>query len=277
MVGKRVNFSWSWMVLLALGLLGLAAQFGVFQDPYAQSFLLRNQAPSIDHWLGTDLFGRDLLARLAHGAWITLSVALGATLTALLCGAVTALIACVVGGWFRAAIFSVFDLLRTLPSILLGLVIMTSVGAGTSAVIMAIGITFAPLFAYVTAGAYDRERVAAYMVSARLLGGSRFGVIYKHLVPNIAGTLLVQIVIVIPRAITTESVLSFLGLGVAPDTPTWGRIIATSSDYAEQAPWGLVLPVACLALTTLALSILGQHIKRKMQFGLDEPQRSRDE
>jgi peptide/nickel transport system permease protein len=268
MVGARLGLrSWPWLVLLILFLMGLTASLELVQDPYVQNFLSRNQAPSAEHWFGTDVFGRDVLARITSGAWITLSVAAGATLVALLSGAGIALLACMVGGWFRTGVFAVFDLLRTLPAILMGLVIMTAVGAGTVAVIVAVGITFSPLFAYIAAGAYDRERVAGYTVAAKLLGGSQLWVLWRHVVPNIAGTLIVQIAIVIPRAITTESVLSFLGLGVAPDTPTWGRIIAAAADHAEQAPLNLALPVLCLAITTLALSVIGQRISRNVQCG----------
>ena len=256
---------WAWALLGALVLAGLFALLGLTQDPYAQDFLARNQRPSEAHWLGTDQFGRDLMARLMAGAWLTLSVAAGATLVALVGGAGVALVACVTGGWFRTAVFTVFDLIRALPAILVGLAIMTAVGAGTAPVILAIGATFAPLFAYIASAAYDRERVAGYAMAARLMGDSATWVAWRHMLPNIAGALITQTAIVMPRAITTESVLSFLGVGVAPDTPTWGRIIAAASDYAEQAPWSLAAPVLLLACTTLALSVIGhrhRHVGR---------------
>lgn len=168
MATQRVSFyAWPWIVLGILVVGGLLATFGLTQDPYAQDFLTRNQGPSAAHWLGTDQFDRDLLARIMAGAWLTLSVAAFATLAALAGGAGLALLACRVGGWFRSSVFTVFDLLRTLPAILVGLAIMTAAGAGTLTVILAIGLTFAPLFAYITSSAYDRERVAGYAIAAR--------------------------------------------------------------------------------------------------------------
>lgn len=273
MATQRVSFyAWPWIVLGILVVGGLLATFGLTQDPYAQDFLTRNQGPSAAHWLGTDQFGRDLLARIMAGAWLTLSVAAFATLAALAGGAGLALLACRVGGWFRSSVFTVFDLLRTLPAILVGLAIMTAAGAGTLTVILAIGLTFAPLFAYITSSAYDRERVAGYAIAARLMGGSATWVTWRHMLPNITGALITQTAIVMPRAITTESVLSFLGVGVAPDIPTWGRIIATASEYAEQAPLGLTLPVLLLAGTTLTFSVIGHRLR---QMGRDGGQDGR--
>jgi len=254
--------AWPWALLAVLAATGLAAALGLTQDPYAQDFMARNQGPSPAHWLGTDQFGRDLMSRLMAGAWLTLSVAAGATLMALLGGAGVALAACMIGGWVRAAVFTVFDLLRTLPPILVGLAIMTALGAGTVTVIFAIGLTFAPLFAYIASAAYDRERLAGYAMAARLMGGSTLSVAWRHMLPNIAGALITQAAIVMPRAVTTESVLSFLGVGVAPDTPTWGRIIAAASEYAEEAPLSLAVPVLTLACTTLALSLIGHRLRR---------------
>lgn len=268
MAGQKLTRSvWPWAILAILVAAGLAATLGLTQDPYAQDFLARNQGPGAAHWLGTDQFGRDLLARLMAGAWLTLSVAAGATTVALLAGAGVTLAACIAGGWVRTAVFTVFDLLRTLPSILVGLAIMTAAGAGTTTVIFAIGLIFAPLFAYIASAAYDRERLAGYAMAARLMGGSTLAVAWRHMLPNIAGALITQAAIVMPRAVTTESVLSFLGIGVAPDTPTWGRIIAAASEYAEDAPLSLALPVLTLAITTIALSIVGHRLRNAGRTG----------
>ncbi|AWB34877.1 ABC transporter permease [Orrella marina] len=266
-VSKTMSKYWPWTVLTIVVVAGLLSTFGLTQDPYAQDFMARNQGPGADHWLGTDQFGRDLLARLMAGAWLTLGVSASATAVALAAGAGIALFACRTGGLFRQTVFTVFDLLRTLPAILVGLVIMTAMGAGTLTVILAVGLTFAPLFAYITSATYDRERVAGYAVAARLMGGTSTWVAWRHMLPNMTGALITQIAIVLPRAITTESVLSFLGVGVAPDIPTWGRIIAAASDYAEQAPWSLATPVLILAGTTLTLSVIGHRLRDTQRNG----------
>src|SRR5690606_9177421 len=98
-------------------------------------------------------------------------------------------------------------------------------------------------------------------------GGSALDVAWRHMLPNIAGALITQAAIVMPRAVTTESVLSFLGMGVAPDTPTWGRIIAAAAEYAEEAPLSLALPVLTLAGTTIALSIVGHRLRQTGRAG----------
>ena len=267
MARKIILKAWPWAVLAIVVIAGTLSWLGLTQDPYAQNFLARNQGPGVEHWLGTDQFGRDLMARLMAGAWLTLGVAASATLVALAGGAGIALIACRAGGWWRQTVFTVFDLLRTLPAILVGLVIMTALGAGTTTVVLAIGLTFAPLFAYITSATYDRERVAGYAMAARLMGGTSTWVAWRHMLPNMRGALITQTAIVMPRAITTESVLSFLGVGVAPDIPTWGRIISAASEYAEQAPWSLATPVLLLAGTTLTLSVIGHRLRVAQREG----------
>lgn len=131
----------------------------------------------------------------------------------------------------------------------------------TSSVILAVGIAFMPLFAYVTRAVYERESAAGYVTAARVIGVSPLAIAWRHVMPNAIGTLLTQIAIVMPRAITTESVLSFFGMGVAPDVPTWGRIIASAAGFAEQAPLSLLFPVLALALTTLSLSMVGNRMR----------------
>src|SRR5690606_38316325 len=130
------------------------------------------------------------LARVMAGAGLTLWVAVCATVVALVGGAGVALLACVAGGWIRNTVFMVFDLLRTVPALLLALALMTAAGAGTTSVILAIGLTFAPLFAYVASGAYDRERVAGYVTAARLMGASTASVAWRHMLPNITGAII---------------------------------------------------------------------------------------
>lgn len=267
MARQMISRYWPWAVLTLVLVAGVLSWLGLAQDPYTQDFMARNQGPGPDHWLGTDQFGRDLLGRLMAGAWLTLGVSASATAVALVAGAGIALLACRIGGWCRQAVFTVFDLLRTLPAILVGLVIMTALGAGTATVILAVGLTFAPLFAYITSATYDRELVAGYAVAARLMGGTSSWVAWRHMLPNMAGALITQIAIVLPRAITTESVLSFLGVGVAPDIPTWGRIISAASEYAEDAPWSLATPVLILAGTTLTLSVIGHRLRDTQRTG----------
>jgi len=258
------RFRLHWLAYGVVGLSLLVAVFGaalLTQDPLAQNLLARNLGPSAAHWLGTDSFGRDIAARLVAGTRLTLVVAFLASLLALLGGAGLGLIGCIVGGKTRALVYAGFDIVRTMPPILLSLALMVALGVGTSSVILAVGIAFMPLFAYVARAVYEREMASGYVAAAKVIGAGPWAIACRHVLPNMLGAMLTQVAIVLPRAVTTESVLSFFGLGVAPEVPTWGRIIATSVEFAEQAPTSLLFPVLALALLTLSLAVVGDRVR----------------
>jgi ABC-type dipeptide/oligopeptide/nickel transport system permease subunit len=258
---SRLIKQWPWLILGIALMIALLAPLLPIQDPYYQSLLARNLAPTSQHWLGTDSFGRDILARLVAGTRLTLIVAVAATSIAFLGGVGLGIIGCVAGGVSRGVIYAGFDIIRTMPPILLSLALMVALGVGTGSVILAVGTAYMPLFAYVTRAIHERESAAGYVTAARVIGVSATSIAWRHVLPNAIGTLLTQIAIVMPRAITTESVLSFFGMGVAPDVPTWGRIIATAVSFAEEAPFSLLFPVLALALTTLSLSLVGNRLR----------------
>jgi len=254
---------WPWLVLLVAI---VAAVFGPLLpglDPYQQDLLARNVGPSAEHWLGTDSFGRDMLARIVAGTRLTLVVAVCAASIALVGGAGFGIAACLAGRTARSIAYAIFDMIRTLPPILLSLALMVALGVGTASVILAVGIAFMPLFGYVARAVHEREMASGYVTAARVLGIGSATIAWRHVLPNAAGALLTQLAIIVPRAIVTESVLSFFGLGVSPDVPTWGRIIATAVSFAEQAPASLCFPVLALALTTLSLSVVGNRLRER--------------
>jgi peptide/nickel transport system permease protein len=247
---------------LALALLGPVL---LGADPLAQNLAARNQGPGAVHWLGTDSLGRDILARLIAGTRITLAVAAGATLVAFVLGAGGALLALALGRVAEEIVFGFVDLVRAMPSILLALVLMIALGVGTAALVTALGLAYAPFFARIARAAYRRERAMGYVDAARTMGVGRVAILRRHILPNLLGALITQAAIVLPRAITSESVLSFFGLGAEPSMPTWGRMISDAIPFAERAPLGLAVPVLALTLTTLATILLGDWLRR----GLD--------
>lgn len=261
---RRYLIRWHWFAYAVVVLSVLIAVFGsalLTQDPIGQDLLARNSAPSSAHWLGTDNFGRDVFARMVAGTRLTVLVAFLASALALMGGAGLGIIGCVAGGPVRALIYAAFDIVRTMPPILLSLALMVALGIGTGSVILAVGIAYMPMFAYVARAVYQREMASGYVDAARVIGAGRWAIASRHVLPNIAGALLTQIAIVLPRAVTTESVLSFFGLGVSPEVPTWGRVIATAVDFAEQTPTSLLFPVLALALLTLSLAVVGNHLR----------------
>lgn len=233
-------------------------------DPLAQVLAARNAPPSAGAWLGRDSLGRDVAARLIAGGRITALVAAASALVALCIGAGLGLAALAAGAWASGPVFAVFDLVRAMPSVLLALSLLVALGAGVGPVVLALGIAFAPTMAMVARAAWLRERNAGYVEAAIAAGGTPIGILRRHVAPNVAGALVTQAAIVLPRCVTSESVLSFLGLGVPPEVPTWGRMIAAALPFVERAPHALAAPAAALAALTLVLAIAGDRLRRRL-------------
>ncbi len=251
----------------AIILLAAAAAFGLIGpamtglDPLAQSIAAANAPPSAAHWLGQDHLGRDIFTRLAVGTRLTLVVAVAATFAAVLLGAVLGLAAVALGRWTEWVVFGGYDLVRAMPSILLAMTLLVPLGQGIGPVTLAIGIAYAPVFAYVARAIWHRERNAGHVAAAWVMASPPLTTLVRHVAPNLAGAIITQAAIVMPRAITTESVLSFFAIGVTPGTPTWGRMIADAVRYAETAPLALAFPVLALSLATLACALLGDLLR----------------
>lgn len=253
--------------------IALAAPLIAPFDPLDQDLLSLNQPPGAEHWLGTDHVGRDVFSRLVMGTRTTLVVGFGGALLAFLFGTCLGLVALSFGRFAEAALFAAIDLIRAMPDILLALLLIVGLGVGAGPVVIALGIAFAPFFAYVARAGFHREMVRDYVAAARLFGGGRLHVLRLHLLPNLAGGLVTQAAILLPRCIVTESVLSFLGLGSSPDEPTWGRMVADASRYIEVSPHAILAPVAAIVVLTLSLSVVGDAVRR----GLDPLRGSREE
>jgi ABC-type dipeptide/oligopeptide/nickel transport system permease subunit len=257
-------------LLLGLVILGLALLLAVLgpgllpYDPLSQEIALRNTPPDAQHWLGRDHLGRDILARLAAGTRISLLAALGATATALLLGAGLGLVAESLGRWPSFVVFGAFDMVRALPSILLAVTLMVALGVGMLPLVLALGIAYAPHMAAVARAAWRREQAAGYVAAARVMGAPPLATLARHIAPNIAGALVTQAAIIMPRAITTESVLSFFGLGLSPETPSWGRMISGATRFAEAAPHAVAAPVVALCLVTLGFALVGDWLRLRL-------------
>lgn len=253
-------------LLACLALLAalLAAPLLAGGDPLAQDLAARNAAPSAAAWLGRDSLGRDVLSRLVAGGRITLLVAAAAALLSLLVGAGLGLAALAAGPWASGPVFAMFDLVRATPSVLLALSLLVALGAGVGPVVVALGLSFSPTMALLARAAWLREREAGYVEAAVASGGTPAAILWRHVAPNVAGVLVTQLAIVLPRCVTSESVLSFLGLGVPPEVPTWGRMIAAALPFVERAPHALAAPALALALLTLALALAGDRVRRRL-------------
>jgi peptide/nickel transport system permease protein len=250
-------------LLLALAALALGGPWLAPFDPLDQDLGALNRAPGGAHWLGTDHLGRDVLSRLLSGAGTTLALAAVGTIGALGLGVVVGVLLPAIGRWAEAAGFAVVDTLRGLPPLLLGLVALAAMGPGLAPLMLALALSFAPTFAHVARTAWRREAAMDYVPAAIAAGASPARVLWRHIGPNLVGPMVTLAAVTFPRCIVTESVLSFLGLGSAPDAPSWGRMAADAARLAETAPHALLAPVVAIALATLACAVAGNAARRR--------------
>lgn len=254
---------------IGLSIVALACFLAVFgpwiipHDIMTQDYMRMNEPPTWTYWLGTDDFGRDVFSRLIYGCRVSLIVGLAGAIVAAAIGVGLALFALALGGVVEYAVFGFIDLVRAMPGILFALAMVVAMEPGTASVVVALGISFSPVFARITRATFRREISRDYVAAATAFGAGRLRVVFRHVMPNILGAIITQFAIIMPRCMVTESVLSFLGLGVSPDTPTWGRMIANAAVFIEEAPHAVLAPVLALALVTFGLSMVGDSLRRR--------------
>ena len=256
--------------LIVLGLMLLAAVFAPWlspHDPLEQDLLSSFLPPS---WqangdpvflLGTDNLGRDIVSRLIYGARTALMVALVAAALAALLGTVLGMLAGFYGGKTDMLISRAVDIWMSFPAVLLSIVLVAVIGAGLHAVIIAIVIIDWTRFCRVIRAETMVQKERDYVASAITIGLPRVRILFQEIFPNLIPLLIVLLTLEMGIAIVVETILSFVGLSVASDTPTWGNLIQEGRQYIHQVPWLLGLPVACVVLAVLGLNALGDGIK----------------
>ena len=256
--------------LIVLGLMLLAAVFAPWlspHDPLEQDLLSSFLPPS---WqangdpvflLGTDNLGRDIASRLIYGARTALIVALVAAALAALLGTVLGMLAGFYGGKTDMLISRAVDIWMSFPAVLLSIVLVAVIGAGLHAVIIAIVIIDWTRFCRVIRAETMVQKERDYVASAITIGLPRVRILFQEIFPNLIPLLIVLLTLEMGIAIVVETILSFVGLSVASDTPTWGNLIQEGRQYIHQVPWLLGLPVACVVLAVLGLNALGDGIK----------------
>ena len=240
------------------------AVLGPFIAPYSayrQSLIEQLQTPSMQHWLGTDELGRDILSRLLVGAQLSLSVSLAATLIATIVGTMLGAIGAFYGKWLDHVIMRIMDVLLALPGILLALAIIAALGTGLINVVLAIGIQSIPAFARLAHGSTLTAKELDYVLAARAIGVQNRSIIFRHIMPNISAPIIVQFSLRIATAVLTAAGLSFLGLGAQPPAPEWGAMLTNARTYMVTAPHMILAPGLCILLTVLGLNLLGDGVR----------------
>jgi oligopeptide transport system permease protein len=226
-----------------------------------QNLVLGPSPPSHDHWLGTDPLGRDLLARLLYGGGISLAVGLCATLVSLSIGVIYGAIAGFVGGKLDMAMMRTVDILYALPFTIFVILLMVFFGQNIILLFVAIGAVEWLTMARIVRGQVMAIKRQEFVEAAFALGLKRRRIIFRHIVPNLLGPIIVYATLTVPEVILLESFLSFLGLGVQPPHSSWGVLIKEGAEVMEEYPWLLIYPGAVMALTLFSLNFLGDGLR----------------
>lgn len=230
-------------------------------DPFQMAMGHRLEPPSWSHPLGTDMFGRDLWARMALGARFSLLVAsLGVAIASAL-GVSLGLLAGYYGGWIDAVISRIVDVFLAFPVILLALVLIAALGPSPVNVMIAIGLVYWTTYARIVRVSVMAVRHEEYVLAARAIGIPDFRILVRHLLPNVSAPIIVIATLGMGSAIVIESTLSFLGVGVQPPAPSWGWTLALGLRYMRQAPHLAVVPGVAIMLTVFAFNLLGDGVR----------------
>jgi peptide/nickel transport system permease protein len=219
------------------------------------------QSPSAAHWFGTDELGRDVLSRVLVAIQASLQVAVVSVAFAAAVGVTVGLVAGYWGGWLDAVFMRIVDVMFAFPVLLLALAVVAILGPGVTTTILAIGIVYTPIFARVARASTLSVRVEPYVAASRTMGTGHGYILRRHILPNIAGPLIVQTSLSLAFAILSEAALSFLGLGIQPPQPSLGRMIFDSQGFVTLAWWMAVFPGVAIFLIVLAFNLFGDGLR----------------
>ena len=252
--------------LILTGFLTVFIVLGFFWTPYdptameSQKFL----PPSLQHLMGTDIFGRDIFSRVLKGAGTTFAIAVATVAIGAVCGTVVGALTGYFGGVVDDILMRVNDALTAFPSILLALVIISMVGPGSKYnVVLALGAVFIPSFARVTRTAFAGLRDVNYVKSARLMGASNSRILWVHILPNTMNVLLPAITIGFNNAVLAEASMSYLGIGVTPPDASLGYMLSEAQSMLTRAPWYAISTGLTIILLVFGVGLIGEGLQRR--------------
>ena len=230
-------------------------------DPVKANFLAVRKAPSAMYWFGTDELGRDIFARLVHGARISLLVGVVAVAIALATGGTLGAIAGYFGGVVDNVIMRVMDVFLSIPILLLAIMIVAALGSSMTNLMIAIGLASMPTFARVVRASVLSVKDQEFVEAARAIGATNGHIILRHILPNCLSPIIVQATLRVATAILSTASLSFIGLGIKPPAPEWGAMLASGRNAIRDAPHVVVIPGLVIMITILALNLLGDGLR----------------
>ena len=249
--------------ILSLALLAAALLSLVWTpwSPYDMALANKLQPPSAAHWLGTDVYGRDIVSLLLVGARSSILVGVVAVGIGVTIGTLLGLLAAARRGWVEETIMRLSDFTLAFPAILSAIMLTAVYGAGMVNAMVAIGIYNIPTFTRLARGSAKSVWGREYILAARACGKGPWAITWQHVLPNISAVLIVQVTIRFAIAILAEAALSYLGLGTQPPQPSWGRMLAEAQTMLYQAPLLAVFPGIAIALAVLGLNLLGDGLR----------------
>ncbi|MBB3975678.1 peptide/nickel transport system permease protein [Rhizobium azooxidifex] len=248
------------VILLVVVLAALLAPWIAPYAPNKLSIVNKLKGPSLGHLFGTDEFGRDIFSRAIFAGRISLLVSLGVVCISTVLGVLLG----VAAGFFRrldAPISRLLDAMMSFPDILLAIALVAALGPSLATVILALGITYAPRLARIVRGSTLVLRELPYIEAAVAMGLPTWQILLRHVLLNLASPILVQATFVFASAMLAEASLSFLGVGVSTDMPTWGTMLASGREYMNNAPWLMVFPGLAIVFSVLSLQLLGDGLR----------------
>lgn len=255
------------LVMILAALIGPAlVPYGVNETDVANAL----QPPSGSHWFGTDDLGRDVFSRVVIAAQVSLRVAVVSVAIALAIGVLLGIVSGYAGGWADGLLMRIVDVLFAFPMLILALAIVAVLGPGANTATIAIGIVYIPIFARVARASTLSVRAEPFVRASQTMGTGTWRILRRHVLPNISGPIIVQTSLSLAFAILSEAALSFLGLGVQPPQPSWGRMLFEAQSFLGTAWWLAVFPGAAIFLTVLSCNLVGDGLRDV----LDPKQRS---
>jgi peptide/nickel transport system permease protein len=239
-------------------------------DPTKQDTRHRLEAPSREHPMGLDNYGRDILSRIIYGARVSLLVGTCSVLLGGIVGTFLGIVAGYTGGKMENVIMRSTDVLMAFPSLIMGLMVLAVLGAGIAKMVIAIGIMLSPAFVRVAHSSTLGIKQNDYILAARAIGVGHLRSLRSHVLPNLLGEIIVLSSVWAASAIRVEASLSFIGLGVSPPTPAWGTMIRDGTQHLTRAPWISLFPGLAILVTVLAFNLLGDGLRDVMDPKLYE-------
>lgn len=248
------------VILVTLILIAVIGPFFV-QDPFAQLPSDKLQGPSMTHLLGTDDFGRDILARIVVGARYSLTSGIFAVALGLVGGLLMGTLSGYYGGLLDHIIMTICDILLAFPSVLLAMSIVMVIQPGVYTPMVAVGLSSVPTFARLVRAQFMSLKTNSYIEAVRSSGAGDMRIIFRHLLPNSMGPIIVQATLRMGSSIMLASTLGFLGLGAQPPTPEWGSMLSFARNYIWVAPHMAIVPGMAICVTVIAVNLLGDALR----------------